>query len=194
MSASDKGRQHQRARLDEPPPVLDVLTPNIPGPHDPRPRGPAGTNGSAVPALATLAGDPGSRQPVVAGTRASDAEREQAVARLYDALGEGRLDLEETEERVSAAYLARHRSGLSALLVDLPDSPGTRAAQRPSAAPEWAEIWASAVWRARTALWPAALAAGPPSRAECRLAAAVVLLAAIWTMVCAVIGAALVAL
>jgi hypothetical protein len=113
---------------------------------------------------------------------------------LYDALGEGRLDLEETEERVSAANAARHRSGISALLADLPDSPGTRAAPRPSAAPEWPAIWASAVWGTRTALWPAALAAGPPSRAECRLAAAVVLLAAIWTIACAVIGAALVAL
>ena len=193
MSASDNGRQDQRTRLDEPP-VLDVLTPNTRGPHDPRPRGPAETNGSAAPDSATLVVAPGSRQPAVAGTRASDSEREQAVARLYDALGEGRLDLDETEERVAAANVARHRSGLSALLADLPDSPGTRAAPRPSGAPEWSAIWASAVWRARTALWPAALAAGPPSRAECRLAVALTLLAAMWTMACAVVGAALVAL
>jgi Domain of unknown function (DUF1707) len=193
MSPSDKDRQHQRARLDEPP-VLDVLTPNIPVPHDPRPRGPADTHGSAAPTSAILAADPGNRQPTVAGTRASDAEREQAVARLYHALGEGRLDLEETEERVSAAYAARHRCGLSALLADLPDSPGTPAAPRASAAPEWTAIWASAVWRARTALWPEALPTGPPSRARCRLAAAVTLLAAIWTIASAVLGAALVAL
>lgn len=193
MSASDNGRQDQRTRLDEPP-VLGVLTPNVPGPPDSRPRGLAGTNGSAAPDSATLVVDPGSRQPAVAGTRASDAERELAVARLYDALGEGRLDLGETEERVSAANAARHRSGLSALLADLPDSPGTHAAPRPSLAPEWSAIWASAVWRARTALWPSALEAGPPSRAECRLAAAVTLLAVLWTMACAVVGAALVAL
>jgi hypothetical protein len=43
-------------------------------------------------------------------------------------------------------------------------------------------------------LWPTTRAAGPPSRWECRVAAVVTLLAAIWTMVCAVVGAALVAL
>lgn len=48
--------------------------------------------------------------------RASDAEREDTVARLHHALGEGRLDLAETEVRVAAAYVARYRSELSPLL------------------------------------------------------------------------------
>jgi hypothetical protein len=47
--------------------------------------------------------------------RASDAEREDTVARLHHALGEGRLDLAETEERSVAAYAAQYR--------DEPDRP-----------------------------------------------------------------------
>ncbi len=54
--------------------------------------------------------------------RASDGEREATVARLHQALAEGRLDLAETEERVTAAYAARHRDELPPLLADLPSS------------------------------------------------------------------------
>lgn|SRR5882757_83013 len=130
----------------------------------------------------------------VVGLRASDAEREQTAARLYEALGEGRLDLAETEERVAAAYAARYRAGLAPLLADLPDSPHGPAALSQSPAPGWAAIWTLLVWRARSLLWPATRAAGPPSRWECRVAAVLTMLAVIWTMVCAVLGAALVAL
>ena len=145
------------------------------------------------PTARSLARAPRSAVSVV-GLRASDAEREQTAARLYEALREGRLDLAETEERVAAAYAARYRAGLAPLLADLPDSPHGPAALSQSPAPGWAAIWTLLVWRARSLLWPATRAAGPPSRWECRVAAVLTMLAVIWTMVCAVLGAALVAL
>jgi hypothetical protein len=54
--------------------------------------------------------------------RASDAERADVVALLHEALGTGRLDLAETDERVAAAYAARFRHELAALVRDLPGS------------------------------------------------------------------------
>jgi Domain of unknown function (DUF1707) len=52
--------------------------------------------------------------------RASDAEREQAVALLQRSFADGRLTLDELEERVAAAYAARTRAELSDLTADLP--------------------------------------------------------------------------
>ena len=117
--------------------------------------------------------------------RASDGEREATVARLHQALAEGRLDLAETEERVAAAYAARHRDELPPLLADLPSStpvPG-------NAAPGWDELWTSTVWRARSALL------GPqerPGPGQCRSAAWLVVLAVAWMALCALVGAAVV--
>jgi len=55
-----------------------------------------------------------------ASLRASDAEREQAVAELRDHLLAGRLTLEEFSERVGAAYEARTGKELVRLGEDLP--------------------------------------------------------------------------
>ncbi|MFF3662771.1 DUF1707 SHOCT-like domain-containing protein [Streptomyces olivochromogenes] len=52
--------------------------------------------------------------------RASDAERDQAEAQLQHHYAVGRLTLPELEERVVAAYEARTRKQLDALLRDLP--------------------------------------------------------------------------
>jgi len=52
--------------------------------------------------------------------RASDAEREQVVARLRDACAEGRLTADELAERVSRAYAARVIAELEELTRDLP--------------------------------------------------------------------------
>lgn len=58
--------------------------------------------------------------------RASDAEREAAVRRLSDALGEGRLTLAELSERVEQAYGATTRGELDRMVADLPEPvPGT---------------------------------------------------------------------
>jgi len=62
---------------------------------------------------------------------ASDADRDEAVARLRDACGEGRLNLEEVAERAEAAYTARTRSQLRKVLADLPDPVAPSAAPAP---------------------------------------------------------------
>src|SRR5262245_24572392 len=53
-------------------------------------------------------------------TRASDAEREACVGVLREAAHEGRRDTDELEERVAAAYAAKTRGELTALLDALP--------------------------------------------------------------------------
>src|SRR5215210_5146335 len=59
------------------------------------------------------------------GLRASDEERESTVTLLREHGAAGRLDVEELEQRVGAAYQARTRGELAALLDDLPS--GARA-------------------------------------------------------------------
>ena len=61
---------------------------------------------------------------------ASDAERERTVDALRDHYADGRLESDELEERVGAAYKARTRGDLDALLSDLPSERGRRAARR----------------------------------------------------------------
>lgn len=55
-----------------------------------------------------------------AGVRVGDAEREQAARALGEHFAVGRLDREEHDERVDAAYAARTRADLAALFRDLP--------------------------------------------------------------------------
>jgi hypothetical protein len=56
--------------------------------------------------------------------RASDADRERVVERLREAVAEGRLDMDEFEERMDAAYKSRTYADLSPLTRDLPGGPG----------------------------------------------------------------------
>jgi hypothetical protein len=71
--------------------------------------------------------------------RASDAEREAVVARLREHGAAGRLDVDELEERVGAAYAARTHGELARLLDDLPalrgPLPQTQGAPRQAVAP-----------------------------------------------------------
>jgi Domain of unknown function (DUF1707) len=96
--------------------------------------------------------------------RASDAERESTVAQLREHGAAGRLDVEELEQRVGAAYAARTHGELGALLADLP----ARATARPVAAPrrrdrhEWTRflqvnLLLVAIWAVTGAgyFWPA---------------------------------------
>jgi len=62
--------------------------------------------------------------------RASDAERDRIGARLQHHYAVGRLTLPELEERVAAAYEARTREQLDALVRDLPAEP--KAPARPA--------------------------------------------------------------
>ncbi|MEU5191874.1 DUF1707 domain-containing protein [Streptomyces klenkii] len=59
--------------------------------------------------------------------RASDAERERIAEALREAVAEGRLTMEEFEERLEAAYKARTHGELEPLVRDLP-APGGGAA------------------------------------------------------------------
>jgi len=52
--------------------------------------------------------------------RASDADREQVAAALRDNLAEGRLNMQEFDERLEATYAARTYGELDPLLADLP--------------------------------------------------------------------------
>lgn len=54
------------------------------------------------------------------GVRASDAERQDIVEALQRHHAAGRLTLAELDERMTAAYAARTRDQLAALLTDLP--------------------------------------------------------------------------
>jgi hypothetical protein len=64
------------------------------------------------------------------GVRASDEERESTVTLLREHGAAGRLDVDELEQRVGAAYAARTRGELVALLDDLPRAGPVAAAPR----------------------------------------------------------------
>jgi hypothetical protein len=55
--------------------------------------------------------------------RISDVDREQAAARLHQALAEGRITVAELEERLAAVYAASHATDLHGPLSDLPGDP-----------------------------------------------------------------------
>lgn len=63
-----------------------------------------------------------------ASLRASDADREKVADRLRGAAAEGRLLMEELEERLGLVFAARTYRELDALVADLP---GPRAVGRP---------------------------------------------------------------
>jgi hypothetical protein len=52
--------------------------------------------------------------------RASDAEREEYARVIRDAVGEGRLSLDEGDERLATVYAVRFRDELPSLITDLP--------------------------------------------------------------------------
>jgi hypothetical protein len=62
--------------------------------------------------------------------RTSDAERERVAETLRNAVTEGRLTLEEGDERLAALYATKYRDELGGLVSDLP---GTEAWQQPAA-------------------------------------------------------------
>ena len=65
--------------------------------------------------------------------RASDAEREQLAQVLRAAMTEGRLSLEEGEERLAKAYAATYRDELGPLTADLPGGGWQALASAPEA-------------------------------------------------------------
>ena len=65
--------------------------------------------------------------------RVSDAERQDVAASLRQALTEGRLDLDEYDERVQRAYQAKTYRELGAITADLPDATPPVPARVPTA-------------------------------------------------------------
>lgn len=124
--------------------------------------------------------------PAAPRLRASDAERADIVARLHHALGEGRLDLAETEVRVTAVYAARYRDELDPLLDDLPET-GAPPRDGP---PTWGAIWTMLVWRARLAVLGGGAGNTSPTGRQRRTAAVLLVVAVGWALVCAFLGAA----
>lgn len=62
-------------------------------------------------------------EPARQGIRIGDADRERVAERIREALAEGRLTLEEADERQTAAYAARYATDLTELTADLPAPP-----------------------------------------------------------------------
>jgi Domain of unknown function (DUF1707) len=71
--------------------------------------------------------------------RTSDAERERVAEKLRTAVGEGRLTLEEGDERLASLYTTKYRDELGPLVADLPaaNDAGRRGRTRTAAD----EIW-----------------------------------------------------
>jgi len=65
--------------------------------------------------------------------RTSDQERERIAEILRAAMTEGRLTLEEGEERLAAVYAAKYRDDLKPLTADLPDQGRRALADTPEA-------------------------------------------------------------
>ena len=72
--------------------------------------------------------------------RASHEDRDRIVEVLQTSAGDGRLSLEELDERVEAALTARTYGELEALVVDLPAAPGAAAAVPPARPKELVRI------------------------------------------------------
>jgi hypothetical protein len=66
--------------------------------------------------------------------RISDTERHQVAEILRDAAGEGRLDLDELDQRLEATYAARTYADLVPITLDLPAHPHARPVARAAAA------------------------------------------------------------
>lgn len=66
--------------------------------------------------------------------RASDAERERVAETLREAVAEGRLEMDEFEQRLDATFKARTHGELVPLVRDLPASGGPVAGRKGSAA------------------------------------------------------------
>ncbi|WP_206540785.1 DUF1707 domain-containing protein [Nocardiopsis potens] len=62
------------------------------------------------------------RRPDAAKMRAADTDREAVAERLRDAAAEGRLSMDELEERLDAAFSAKTFADLEPIVEDLPET------------------------------------------------------------------------
>jgi Domain of unknown function (DUF1707) len=64
------------------------------------------------------------------GLRASDEQRERAAGDIREHFAAGRLDEDELDQRVQAAYAAKTQRELASLLADLPQLPASPAQKK----------------------------------------------------------------
>src|SRR4051794_10430448 len=76
--------------------------------------------------------------------RASDTDRVDVVVRLQNAVGEGRLTMEEGDARIAAAFATRYVDELQPLMRDLPEVEPTG-----PTIPGWRQIGVSVVTQLR---------------------------------------------
>lgn len=76
--------------------------------------------------------DPGAPPTPIAQFRASHADRQLVADRLREALDEGRLTLDEYDDRVKVAYAATTYDDLNSLLHDIPTQTGVLEIRPPS--------------------------------------------------------------
>lgn len=74
---------------------------------------------------------PDNRPSAPPGTRASDADREDVADQLREAVEDGRLDLDELDERLAVTFAAKTHRELATVTEDLPANPRTAAAAAP---------------------------------------------------------------
>jgi hypothetical protein len=91
--------------------------------------------------------------------RASDVDRQRAVDQLRHHLGDGRLSIDEFEERAAQAYAARTVADLSPVLADLPvvragGGPPVRDRRRESRPRPMHGPLASTAYRIHLYTWP----------------------------------------
>ncbi|BCY09243.1 hypothetical protein L3i22_043310 [Actinoplanes sp. L3-i22] len=89
--------------------------------------------------------------------RCSDADRERVGVRLRDAASEGRLSMDEFEERLAAAYATTYQHELGALTADLPRPVATRIGWPAIVGLLWAQLRADLATRRRLVLAVTAL-------------------------------------
>jgi hypothetical protein len=111
----------------------------------PRDYGTPGTSGKP-PAdyRSAMSGELVPERPAV---RMSDAEREAVAERLHKAVGEGRLSLDEFEQRVAGVHAARTFAEVEPFVADLPGGPVA------PVAPEQAELRTTASSLRRRGRW-----------------------------------------
>ncbi|MFJ8444606.1 DUF1707 domain-containing protein [[Kitasatospora] papulosa] len=85
--------------------------------------------------------------------RASDAERERVAETLREAVAEGRLEMDEFEQRLEATFKARTHGELVPLVRDLPASGGPVAAPKGSSANWPARIGGASTSSGAFAFW-----------------------------------------
>jgi hypothetical protein len=78
----------------------------------------------------------------VSGVRCSDADRERISERLRDAAADGRLTMDELQDRLGAVYAARYQHELDTLVTDLPRGaePRATAGWLPVLTAAWAQL------------------------------------------------------